>query len=143
MKRLVPIVATMAAVAFVAGCSGATAPVAQTAAPREMASKRTVSQAITAAMASCGLFPGDAGVVLGTKVALALSSQPHGKPTDVDAVTVRCTLSALGLPSKIGAVFDATMAGGGFQTMQWERWNVQEHVADTLHFEVDVFSTGG
>ena len=142
MKRVLPVLTLLAAATFVAGCSALSTPVARSSPTRVAASDRSVSGAITGAMASCGLFPGDDGVVLGKKAALALTSEPDGKPTNVDAITTRCTLSALGLPAKDGAVFDAAMATGGYQTLQWGRWSASEHVTDTLHFEVDVFSTG-
>jgi hypothetical protein len=142
MKRLLAVLATLAATTFVAGCSGLTTAAPTPAPTRAAASSRTAGAALTGALASCGLLPGSDGVTLGTKVDLTLVSEPHGQSTDVDAATARCTLTTLGMTAKVGSVFDTTLATGGYQTLQWGRWSASLHVTDTLHFEVDVFSTG-
>lgn len=141
MRRILPVTAILIALTFVAGCSVVSTGVTPHPSPtRAAASNRSATGALISALASCGLFPDDDGVELGDKVALALASQPHGEPTDVDAVTARCTLTALGLPAKEGELFDTTAATGGYQTLQWGRWSASLRVKDTLHFEVDVFA---
>jgi hypothetical protein len=147
MKRALAVATIIAATTFVAGCSAAQQAVKPTATSRTTSASAAAAGEFTRAMASCGLFPKDEGVLLGgrtkaTRTSLTLISQPHGKPTDVDTATVRCTLGALGLPAKDAALFDTTAATGGFQTFQWGRYSATLHVTDTLHFEADVFSTG-
>lgn len=125
--------------AVITGCTTAGAADGAPGAGKASAASADAASALSKALASCGLSSRSTGVTVRAR-RLALVSQPHGRPTDVVAATARCTVKALRLPAQDAALFDSTMASGGFQTLSWQGWTATLTVKDTLHFEVDVFA---
>lgn len=122
------------------GCSGLGGPEPALPAPSTKApqAQRIAADALTNALASCGLASTREGVTLRDSRGMTLVSQPRERPTDVVAASARCVLTDLGMPDRDASLFDSTMAVGGFQTLQWGRWSATLKVTDTLRFEIDV-----
>lgn len=117
-------------VLFVVGCSSTDNPM-----PEKTA---TFPQRVGKALTACGLDAPQAGVGLGGRGELVLSSHQSGHPTSVTAVTASCVLDQLGLTGGNGELFDSDSRLGGVNTVSWDDLTASWSFRDTISFRVTV-----